>query len=56
MLAKLERQTVARRIFEALREHFPDRYVTLTIIMVVPLAFGAFFIALMIRPNHPFVP
>jgi len=56
MLAKPELQATARRLFEVLRERFPDPYVTLTILVVAPLAFGAFLMALMIRPTHPFVP
>jgi hypothetical protein len=56
MLAKPELQATARRLFEVLRERFPDPYITLTILVVAPLAFGAFFMALMIRPTHPFVP
>jgi hypothetical protein len=27
MLAKQERQAIARRLFEAMRAHFPDRYI-----------------------------
>jgi hypothetical protein len=50
MLAKQEWQAVARRLVEVLCERFPDRYVT------APLAFGAFLMALMIRPTPPFVP
>jgi hypothetical protein len=56
MLAKQERQAVARRLVEVLCERFPDRCVTLTVLVVAPLAFGAFLMALMIRPTHPFVP
>jgi hypothetical protein len=56
MLAKPEWQATARRLFGALRERFPDPYVTLTVLVVAPLAFGAFLMALMIRPTHPFVP
>jgi hypothetical protein len=56
MLAKSELQATARRLFEVLRERFPDRYVMLTVLVVAPLAFGAFLMALMIRPTHPFVP
>jgi hypothetical protein len=56
MPSKPEWQATARGLFGALRERFPDRYVTLTILVVAPLAFGAFLIALMIRPTHPFVP
>jgi hypothetical protein len=56
MLAKPEWQATARRLFGVLRDRFPDPYVTLTILVVAPLAFGAFLMALMIRPTHPFVP
>jgi hypothetical protein len=56
MPSKPEWQATARGLFGALRERFPDRYVTLTILVVAPLAFGAFLMALMIRPTHPFVP
>ena len=56
MLAKSELQATARRLFEVLRERFPDRYVMLTVLVVAPLAFGAFLMALIIRPTHPFVP
>jgi hypothetical protein len=56
MLAKPELQATARRLFGALRGRFPDRYVMLAVLVVAPLAFGAFLMALMIRPTHPFVP
>jgi hypothetical protein len=52
MLANQERQAVARRLFDALREDFPDRYVTLIVVVVASLAFGAFLIAFLL-PQTP---
>jgi hypothetical protein len=54
MLAKQEWQAVARRIFEALCERLPDLYVTLIVLVVAPLAFGAFLIAFMIHQTNVF--
>jgi hypothetical protein len=56
MFAKPELQATTRRLFEALRQRFPDRYVTLVVLVVVPLAFGAFFIAVMMPRTHTFAP
>ncbi len=56
MLAKPERQALSRRLFEALSERLPDRYVMLTVVVVAPLAFGAFVIAFMLPPPYAFAP
>ena len=54
MLAKQDWQAVARRIFEPLCERFPDLYVTLMVLVVAPLACGAFLIAFMIHQTNVF--
>jgi hypothetical protein len=54
MLAKQEQQAVVRSLFEALRERLPDLYVTLVVVVVAPLAFGAFLIAFMIHQTNVF--
>jgi hypothetical protein len=54
MLAKQEQQAVVRRLFGALRERLPDLYVTLVVVVVAPLAFGAFLIAFMIHQTNVF--
>jgi hypothetical protein len=54
MLAKQEQQAVAQRLFEALRERLPDLYVTLVVVVVAPLAFGAFLFAFMIHQTNVF--
>ena len=57
MLAKPELHGgTARTPLGALRGRFPDRYVMLAVLVVAPSAFGAFLMALMIRPTHPYVP
>jgi hypothetical protein len=54
MLAKQELQAVARRLFAALCARLPDLYVTLVVVVVAPLAFGAFLIAFMIHQTNVF--
>jgi hypothetical protein len=54
MLAKQERQALARRLFKALCERFPDLYLTLIVLVVAPLAFGAFIVAFMIHQTNVF--
>jgi hypothetical protein len=54
MLAKQERQALARRLFEALCERLPDLYLTLIVLVVAPLAFGAFIVAFMIHQTNVF--
>jgi hypothetical protein len=54
MLAKRERQALARRLFEALCERLPDLYLTLIVLVVAPLAFGAFIVAFMIHQTNVF--
>jgi hypothetical protein len=56
MPAKPEWDAVARRLFEALCERLPDRYVVLTVLVVAPLAFGAFLMAFMIPQTQGFAP
>jgi hypothetical protein len=56
MLAKQEWQAVARRVFEPLCERFPNFYVTLIVLVVAPLAFGAFLIAFLMPQTHAFAP
>jgi hypothetical protein len=56
MLAKQEWQAVAGRLFEALCGRLPDRYVMLTVLVVAPLALGAFLIAFLIPQTHGFAP
>jgi hypothetical protein len=54
MLAKQEQQAVARRLFEALCERLPDLYIALIVLVVAPLACGAFIIAFMIHQTNVF--
>jgi hypothetical protein len=54
MLTRGERQADARRLFAALCERLPDLYVTLVVVVVAPLAFGAFLIAFMIHQTNVF--
>jgi hypothetical protein len=52
MLAKQERQDLARRLFETRCERLPDLYLTLIVLVVDPLAFGAFIVAFMIHQTN----
>jgi hypothetical protein len=54
VLAKQEQQALARRLFEALCERLPDLYLTLIVLAVAPLAFGAFIVAFMIHQTNVF--
>jgi hypothetical protein len=54
MLAEQEWQAVPRRLFEALCERLPDLYLMLIVLVVAPLAIGAFLIAFMIHQTNVF--